>query len=57
MTTSKEREKVLAVRTSDEVKAKLRELAELIGKAYGTKVTQTQALEIAITEAVSKYKT
>lgn len=43
----------LGLRTSPEVKAKLVELAELLGAAMGTKITQSQALEIAITEAVN----
>lgn len=47
-----ERSTMLSVRTSPEVKAKLAELAKLMGERLGTRVTQTQALEMAIANAL-----
>lgn len=51
--TTTSRSVTLGLRVSPEVKAKLVELAELMGAAMGTKITQSQALEAAITEAVN----
>lgn len=47
------RDATIAVRTTSEVKDKLRELADILSAQVGTKISQTQALEIAISEALA----
>jgi hypothetical protein len=51
-----DRNAVLAVRTYSETKEKLKELVELKSKELGTKITQAQALEMCLTEALDKAK-
>lgn len=46
----------LGLRTTPEVKDLLVELAELISVEVGTKITQSQALEVAIKEAVVRRR-
>lgn len=43
----------IAVRTTEQVKENLRALAELLSRELGTKISQSQALEIAIAEALA----
>lgn len=47
-----ERSAMLAVRTYPETKEKLKKLAELKSKQLGTKITQAQALEMCIADAL-----
>ncbi len=42
----------LSLRVSPETKAGLAELAELLSESMGTRMTLSQALEVAISEAV-----
>ena len=43
---------VINLRTTPEIRDALKELAGLMGEELGAKLTQTQALEILITEAL-----
>lgn len=56
MTAKLERNAMLSVRTYPETKDKLKELAELMSKRLGTKITQAQALEITLANAVKAEK-
>lgn len=47
-----ERSAMLAVRTYPETKEKLKKLTEMKSKKLGTKITQAQALEMCLTEAL-----
>lgn len=49
---NRERDTLISVRTTPEIKSALRELTELLGEELGTKVTQAQALEMLISEAL-----
>lgn len=50
----RERNTTIALRTSDDVKAALRALTDAMSKELGTRVTQTQAMEMAIREALAR---
>lgn len=49
---SRERDTLINVRTTPDVKAGLKELTVLLGEELGTKITQAQALEILIADAL-----
>lgn len=51
-----ERSITLAVRTYPETKEKLKKLAELKSEELGTKITQAQALEMCLAEALHETK-
>lgn len=42
----------IAIRTTDEVKENLRKLTEILSNQMGTRISQTQAVEIAISETL-----
>ena len=46
----------IAVRTTEAVKDNLRTLADVLSAELGTKITQSQAVEIAIAEALAKRR-
>lgn len=50
------RSATLAVRTYPETKEKLKKLAEVKSKELGTKITQAQALEMCLAEALRDTK-
>lgn len=41
----------------DQIPTKLRELAELIGKRDGVKITLADAVRVAVTEAIERRRT
>jgi len=47
------RNTTVAIRTTGEIKGKLQELVELMSAQMGTRISQTQAVEIAISEALA----
>lgn len=47
-----ERNAMLAVRTYPETKEKLKKLTEMKSRKLGTKITQAQALEMCLAEAL-----
>jgi len=49
---NRERDTLISVRTTPEVKAGLKELTALLGEELGAKISQTQALEMLINEAL-----
>lgn len=49
---NRERDTLINVRTTADVKAGLKELTVLLGEELGTKITQAQALEILIADAL-----
>lgn len=51
-----ERSITLAVRTYPETKEKLKKLAEVKSEELGTKITQAQALEMCLAEALHETK-
>lgn len=46
----------LSIRVKPEDKARLDELAEILGKQLGTEVTRVQAFNVAVKEAIEKRK-
>lgn len=46
----------LGLRTTPEVKAMLIELTEMLSESLGSRISQSQALEVAIREAVISRK-
>lgn len=48
----RERNMTIAIRATPATKAALRELAEAMSQNLGTKISQTQAVEMAIREAL-----
>lgn len=50
--TRRTRDKLLNLRTTSEAKDALRELAVLMGEEIGAKLTQAQAFEILVTDAL-----
>lgn len=50
------RSATLAVRTYPETKEKLKKLAEVKSEELGTKITQAQALEMCLAEALRETK-
>ena len=49
---NRERNVLISVRTTPEIKEGLKELAGLLGEELGAKRSQTQALEMLISEAL-----
>lgn len=53
---SRERNATIAIRTDEKTKELLEKLAAAMSEKMGTKVTKTQAVEIAIQKAAKSFK-
>ena len=49
----RERDTTIALRTTQDTKKALQKLTKVMGDNLGTRITQTQAMEIAIREALA----